>query len=66
MRRRHQVAAAEDAAHGYGINEMRVGGTLAVRADFCRHRGIPLPAARPQQTPTKGGSREGSIMSRCR
>jgi hypothetical protein len=35
--RGHQVAAAEDAAHGDGKNKVRIRGTVAVGTDFCGH-----------------------------
>ena len=42
-----QIAPAQNAAHGYGIDEVGVGPTLAVRADFCGHHRIPLPSRAP-------------------
>src|SRR5580700_6409496 len=32
-----EIAAAQDAAHGYGVNKVRVGLASAVGADFCGH-----------------------------
>ncbi len=34
---RYQVAAAKNAAHGYGIDKVGVGPAVSVHADFCCH-----------------------------
>jgi hypothetical protein len=39
--RTFQVPSAKNAAHGYGINKMRVGWTLAVRAGLGQHSEAP-------------------------
>ncbi len=36
--RAHQIAPAKYATHGQGVNKVRVGWTLAVRASFRHHR----------------------------
>lgn len=42
-----EVAAAQDAAHGYGVYKMRVGWTFDVGADFAGHPHLE-PARRPR------------------
>lgn len=42
-----QIAPAQNATHGYGIDKVGVGPTLAVGADFCGHHRIPLPSRAP-------------------
>ena len=39
--RTFQVPSAKNAAHGYGINKMRVGRTFAVRAGLGQHSEAP-------------------------
>ena len=56
-----QVAAAEDAAHGYGVDKVRVGRAVGVGTDFCRHLESSVRAR-----PRKPDSRQNNMMRLAR